>query len=239
MDPDPRLTAIRALVEKWRERDVDLHRKADAHPQYARTLVERAECYDRCAYELEAALAVEASPQQDQGIALRLRDRVDAIARALYVAGIRSDLDKDGLPRLVAEGILLNLRKVQKIDLYRVQPAVPAAVLSVEASPRAAEADDSHLTFSDALDPNATWNQRTRKEAVMELPDIEVVSAKVHEAWMQSKAAQGVTSRKAEDGEELIAPYEQLSDKAKELDRGTVRAVYDAIRAASPRAEPT
>lgn len=67
----------------------------------------------------------------------------------------------------------------------------------------------------------------------MELPDIEVVSAKVHEAWMASKAAQGVTSRKAEDGEELIKPYDQLSDKAQELDRGTVRAVYAAILAAA------
>ncbi len=67
----------------------------------------------------------------------------------------------------------------------------------------------------------------------MELPDIVVVSAKVHEAWMASKAAQGVTSRKAEDGEELIAPYESLSEKAKELDRGTVRAVFAAINAAS------
>ena len=64
----------------------------------------------------------------------------------------------------------------------------------------------------------------------IELPDIEMVSATVHEAWMASKAALGVTSRKAEDGEELIVPYEQLSDKAKELDRGTVRAVYAAIR---------
>lgn len=67
----------------------------------------------------------------------------------------------------------------------------------------------------------------------MELPDIEIVSAKVHEAWMASKAAQGVTSRRAEDGEELIAPYSHLSEKAKELDRGTVRAVYAAIRAAA------
>jgi len=66
----------------------------------------------------------------------------------------------------------------------------------------------------------------------MELPDIELVSAKVHEAWMASKAAQGVTTRKAEDGEELIAPYEMLSEKAKELDRDTVRAVYAAILAA-------
>ena len=61
------------------------------------------------------------------------------------------------------------------------------------------------------------------------LPDIELVSAKVHEAWMESKRAQGVTSRKSEAGEELMVPYEQLSDSAKELDRATVRAVYEAI----------
>lgn len=63
----------------------------------------------------------------------------------------------------------------------------------------------------------------------MNLPDIESVSAKVHEAWMESKKAQGVTTRKAEDGEELMVPYEELSEKAKELDRGTVTAVYKAI----------
>jgi hypothetical protein len=66
-----------------------------------------------------------------------------------------------------------------------------------------------------------------------QLPDIEVVSAKVHEAWMESKRAQGVTSRKSETGEELMVPYAQLSEPAKELDRGTVRAVYAAIRAAA------
>lgn len=64
----------------------------------------------------------------------------------------------------------------------------------------------------------------------MNLPDIEIVSAKVHEAWMESKLAQGVTSRKAEDGEELMVPYEQLSEKAKQLDRGSVQAVYNAIQ---------
>ena len=67
------------------------------------------------------------------------------------------------------------------------------------------------------------------------LPDIEVVSAKVHEAWMESKRAQGVTSRKSETGEELMVPYEQLSEAAKDLDRGTVRAVYEAIRAATEK----
>lgn len=70
----------------------------------------------------------------------------------------------------------------------------------------------------------------------MNLPDIEIVSAEVHAAWMESKHAQGVTTRKAEDGEELMAPYDQLTEKAKELDRGTVRAVYAAIRRAA--AEP-
>lgn len=61
------------------------------------------------------------------------------------------------------------------------------------------------------------------------LPDIEAVSAAVHAAWMDSKRAQGVESRKAEDGEELMVPYSDLSERAKDLDRCTVRAVYQAI----------
>jgi len=63
----------------------------------------------------------------------------------------------------------------------------------------------------------------------MELPDIEQVSAEVHQAWMESKKANGISSRKSEDGEELMVPYDQLSEKVKELDRNTVRAVYAAI----------
>ncbi len=63
----------------------------------------------------------------------------------------------------------------------------------------------------------------------MNLPDIEIVSAEVHLAWMKSKATQGITSRKSENGEELMVPYEQLSESAKDLDRNTVRAVYAAI----------
>jgi hypothetical protein len=65
----------------------------------------------------------------------------------------------------------------------------------------------------------------------MNLPDIEAVAAKVHEAWMKAKRARGVSSRQSETGEELMVPYEQLSEEAKELDRSSVRAVYDAIRA--------
>jgi hypothetical protein len=65
------------------------------------------------------------------------------------------------------------------------------------------------------------------------LPDIEIVSAAAHEGWMESKRALGVTTRKSETGEELMVPYEQLSDAAKDLDRGAVRAVYAAIAKAS------
>ena len=42
--------------------------------------------------------------------------------------------------------------------------------------------------------------------------------------------ARGVHSRRSETGEELMVPYEQLSEDAKELDRSSVRAVYEAIR---------
>ena len=59
---------------------------------------------------------------------------------------------------------------------------------------------------------------------------MELVSAQVHNAWMQSKKDQGIDSRKAEDGEELMVPYNKLSEKAKDLDRNTVKAVYKAIR---------
>lgn len=65
---------------------------------------------------------------------------------------------------------------------------------------------------------------------MIELPDIELVAARVHASWMKTKKAQGVKSRKAEDGEELMVPYRKLSEQAKELDRNTVRSVYKAIR---------
>ena len=66
-----------------------------------------------------------------------------------------------------------------------------------------------------------------------DLPDIEDVAARVHAAWLEDKRAQGVTSRKSESGEELMVPYEQLSEAGKEFDRVTVRAVYEAIRVAA------
>ena len=67
--------------------------------------------------------------------------------------------------------------------------------------------------------------------ADLQLPDLELVAEKVHDNWMQTKMAAGVTSRKLDtSGEELLVPYKDLSEEAKELDRGTVMTVYAAIK---------
>jgi hypothetical protein len=63
----------------------------------------------------------------------------------------------------------------------------------------------------------------------MTLPDIEIVAAEVHKAWIKTKLAKNITSRPSSDGIEQMVPYEQLPDNLKELDRATVRAVYAAI----------
>lgn len=67
---------------------------------------------------------------------------------------------------------------------------------------------------------------------------IEKVSAAAHEGWMASKRAQGITSRKSEAGEEFMVPYEQLSEPAKDLDRGTVKAVLAAVAEAGYKIVP-
>lgn len=70
------------------------------------------------------------------------------------------------------------------------------------------------------------------------LPDVEAVSASVHEDWMASKRKQHIASRKSEAGEELMVPYADLSEPAKDLDRGTVKSVYAAIEALSAPTSP-
>lgn len=59
---------------------------------------------------------------------------------------------------------------------------------------------------------------------------IELVSEKVHDSWMESKKAAGVSSRKLESGEELMVPYNKLSEEAKNLDRNMVRTTFEAIK---------
>jgi hypothetical protein len=63
------VSALRALSEKWRERARMLCRKADAWVgPHARVMADRAECYDRCADELDALLATAQTPAQEPEI---------------------------------------------------------------------------------------------------------------------------------------------------------------------------
>ena len=58
---------------------------------------------------------------------------------------------------------------------------------------------------------------------------VELFASKVHGAWMEQKRLRGVTSRKSEKGEELMVPYADLTEESKDLDRGSVRAVMQAV----------
>lgn len=58
---------------------------------------------------------------------------------------------------------------------------------------------------------------------------VELVAEDAHRGWMAGKREQGVTSRQSEFGEELMVPYYELSEQAKDLDRATVRTVVDSL----------
>lgn len=64
----------------------------------------------------------------------------------------------------------------------------------------------------------------------MLLPDRELVASAIHRLWMKDKLKKGIASCKAEDGEELMVPYEQLSEFQKDQDRNLVAIVYTAIQ---------
>jgi len=88
--------------------------------------------------------------------------------------------------------------------------------------------------------PMATYEQLQQAEQNQpqtpqrpQLPDLELVAAKVHDSWMQGKLDKGVRTRRAEDGEELMVPYAQLSEAQKDQDRQTVKTVYAAIESLS------
>ncbi|QYN17548.1 hypothetical protein [Amycolatopsis sp. DSM 110486] len=67
---------------------------------------------------------------------------------------------------------------------------------------------------------------------------VELASSRVHERWMETKRSQGIASRFSETGEELMVPYGQLSEAAKDLDRNSVRATVEAITDAGLLADP-
>lgn len=64
---------------------------------------------------------------------------------------------------------------------------------------------------------------------MIDLNVLELVAERVHIRWLASKIAAGVASRKSETGEELMVPYGQLSEAAKDLDRNSVLAVLEAL----------
>lgn len=68
----------------------------------------------------------------------------------------------------------------------------------------------------------------------LNLPEVETVAAKVHEAWMAEKTGTGVHSRVSPNGEELMVPYDRLSEEAKETNRKLVNTVYQAIEELTP-----
>lgn len=65
----------------------------------------------------------------------------------------------------------------------------------------------------------------------MDQQTVEKVAAKVHEAWIDLKKSQGVSTRPADDGEEQMVPYESLSERAKQADRNTAAATLSALEA--------
>jgi hypothetical protein len=67
---------------------------------------------------------------------------------------------------------------------------------------------------------------------------IEVTAKAAHEGWTEGKRTQGITSRKAEWGEEFMVPYAELSERAKDIDRAAVKSVLDAIERAGLRIVP-
>lgn len=59
--------------------------------------------------------------------------------------------------------------------------------------------------------------------------DHEDIAETVHVAWLEEKAKAGVDTHMSHTGEDLMRPYAELSEEAKDLDRATVRAVCDAL----------
>lgn len=86
-------------------------------------------------------------------------------------------------------------------------------------------------TYDEAERQVIAWREyfERMRMKITELPDVELVAARAHEGWMEAKRAQGITSRKSGTGEELMVPYSELSEAAKDLDRKAVKAVYKAI----------
>ena len=96
--------------------------------------------------------------------------------------------------------------------------------------------------YAELSEPGKDLNRRTVQavyvaieiaRSMRELPNRGTVAAYVHLNWVAEKREAGVTSREAaEDGSELMVPYNRLTAAGKRLNIQTVDAVYAAIEAA-------
>ncbi len=58
---------------------------------------------------------------------------------------------------------------------------------------------------------------------------IDQVARRIHQCWMNWNIEQGFTSRPAIWGEELMVQWDAMSERAKDLDRKTVKEVMEAL----------
>ena len=54
---------------------------------------------------------------------------------------------------------------------------------------------------------------------------VQAMAESAHQAWMEAQTKEGVTSRKAEWGEEFMVPFDYLSERGREFDRVIMRAI--------------
>lgn len=73
------------------------------------------------------------------------------------------------------------------------------------------------------------WTPVLEQKSAGNPAELERVAEAVHDRWVATRRAQGCTSRRSETGEELMVPYGDLSEAAKDLDRNSVRAVLEAL----------
>lgn len=71
--------------------------------------------------------------------------------------------------------------------------------------------------------------QRHRYARPSEL--VEILAAKSHEGYMLGKRATGTESRRSESGEEVMVPFEQLSEASKDISRAAAAAMLDGLSA--------
>lgn len=87
--------------------------------------------------------------------------------------------------------------------------------------------------YDELFSPGTVSNTKyLAKEDMEEKKLIELLSEKVHNAWMKEKEAQGFSYGKEYDKEKRkhpdMLPYNELKEEVKEYDRATVRAVLQA-----------